>query len=152
VLQSVDLGDLFGRGWLPRGGQTCTGAFAAAWPQPGSGGTGDVTVELWSGSAKVIVPGSDTIGSTCVSLGSKGLAESFYLGHLVVVAGPGVVTVEVHSGSTLVGQRKVAPTEGSLFQVADLGALPGNQTTYEVVARDVSGHVVDRDEFSLVGH
>ncbi len=130
MLQSVDLGDRFGSGWLPAGGKSAAASLrrtaTGTWPQPGSGDTGGVSVELWSSSAKVTVTGSDTVGSTCLGLGPGALAGSVSLGgHLVVVAGPGVVTVELRStsGATVPGSsRKVAPTTGSPFQVADLPA------------------------------
>ena len=156
VLQSVDLGDRFGNGWLPAGGKACPGTVTATWPQPGSGDTGGVSVELWSSSAKVIVTGSDTVGSTCLGLGPGALAGSVSLGgHLVVVAGPGVVTVELRSmsGATVPGSsRKVAPTTGSPFQVADLPQPPSDRAGYRIVALDVTGQVVDRADYSTVAN
>ena len=67
--------------------------------------------------------------------------------HLVVVAGPGVVTVELRSpsGTTVAGSsRKVAPSARSPFQVADLPVPPPDPAGYRLVALDVSGQVVDR--------
>jgi hypothetical protein len=155
VLQSLNLGDRFGAGWLPRGGKNCQGAVAATWPQPGSGYTGGVSVELWSSSAEVMVTGLDTFGTTCLGLGASTLAGSISLGgHLVVVAGPGVVTVELRStsGATVPGSsRKVAPTTGSPFQVVDLPEPPSDRDGYRIVALDVSGQVVDRADYSNYG-
>ena len=153
VLQSVDLGDRFGSGWLPAGGKACAGTATGTWPQPGSGDTGGVSVALWSSSAKVTVTGSDTVGSTCLDLGPGALAGSVSLGgHLVVVAGPGVVTVELRStsGATVPGSsRKVAPAARSPFQVADLPVPPPDPAGYRIVALDVSGQVVDRTDISV---
>lgn len=156
VLQSVDLGDRFGNEWLPQGGKTCAGTATGTWPQPGSGDTGGVSAELWSSSAKVTVTGSDTVGSTCLDLGPGALAGSVSLGgHLVVVAGPGVVTVELRSmsGATVPGSsRKVAPTTSSPFQVADLPQPPSDRAGYRIVALDVTGQVVDRADYSTVAN
>jgi hypothetical protein len=155
VLQSVDLADRLGTGWLPPGGKHCAGSAAGTWPQPGSGDPGGVSVALWSSSAEVtVVAGSDTVGTTCLGLRSGALAGSVSLGgHLVVVAGPGVVTVELRttSGATVPGSsRKVAPTTRSPFQVADLPEPPSGGVGYRIVALDVTGQVVDRTDYSTV--
>ncbi|MCY7374005.1 MAG: hypothetical protein LH461_09970, partial [Spirochaetaceae bacterium] len=150
VLQAVDLGARFGDDWLPRGGKTCDGTATAPWPQPGSDGPSDLTVDLWNASARVTTRTPDT--STCLSLRPSALAGSITVaGRLVLVTGPEVVTVEVRSGTSMVGGRvKVMPTTGSPFQLADLPEPPPD--FYRIVARDVSGQVVDQTDFSNVGH
>jgi hypothetical protein len=94
VLQAVDLQSRFGDDWLPRAGRTCAGAVTATWHEALSGGTGDVSVVLWSGSVKVTVAESDTVGSTCLELGQGPLAGSTNLGGTLVVA---IVAPEVQS-------------------------------------------------------
>ena len=59
VLQSVDLGDAVRQRLAAAGRQACTRTATGTWPQPGSGDTGGVSVELRSSSAKVTVTGSD---------------------------------------------------------------------------------------------
>jgi hypothetical protein len=57
------------------------------------------------------------------------------------------------SGARVAGSsRKVAPSAGSPFQVADLPDPPPDPAGYRIVALDVSGQVVDRTDFSNVGH
>ena len=154
VLQSVDLGHAFGSGWLPPGGRSCTGTATGTWPQPGSGSTGGVSVDLWSGSASVTLHTPGGGGSTCLDLGPGALSGSLALAdHLVVVAGPGVVTVELRhpSGATVAGSsRKVAPSARSPFQVADLPVPPPDAAGYQLVALDVGGQVVDQVDVSSV--
>jgi len=153
VLQSVDLGHAFGSGWLPPGGRSCTGSATGVWPKPGSGRTGDWSVDLWSGSASVTLRTPGGGSSTCLDLGPGALAGSLALAdHLVVVAGPGVVTVELRSpsGTTVTGSsRKVSQAARSPFQVADL-PVPPDAVDYQLVALDVSGEVVDRTDLSSV--
>ena len=145
VLQSVDLGDLFGRGWLPRGGQTCSGAFAAAWPQPGSGGTGDVTVELWSGSAKVIVTGSDTVATGCISLQRTVQGVTSGPRDVVVLVAPEVamLTVQDPAGGIATTTQPTA-LQGSLWKVAALHLDRDIPSSAVVLARDASDHVLQR--------
>ena len=156
VLQGIDLGDRFGSDWLPHGSKSCAGTVTGRWPQPGSGGAGDVAVVLWGASAKVTINGTDTVASTCLGLGPGALAGSMdAAGHIVVVTGPEVVTVELRSlsGATVAGSsRKVAPSAGSPFQVADLPDPPPNPAGYRIVALDVTDQVVDRTDFSSDGH
>jgi hypothetical protein len=55
------------------------------------------------------------------------------------------------SGATVAGNsRKVSPSAGSPFQVADLPEPP--PAGYRIVALDFSGQVVDQTDFSNVGH
>jgi hypothetical protein len=146
VLQSVDLGDAFGSDWLPPGGRSCSGAATGTWPQPGSGGTGDVSVSLWSGSAQVSDIGQQGVGSSCLRLESGALAGTVgFDDHVIVVTGPEVVTVEWRSsGTTVAGSsRKVAPSATSPFQVADVPVSPQLPPDARLVALDVTGHVVD---------
>jgi hypothetical protein len=154
VLQSLDLGDRVGAGWLPSGGN-CVGTATGTWPQPGSGGTGALSVDLWSASASVTLRTPNTSGSTCLGLGPGALAGSLVVAdHLVVVAGPGVVTVELStsSGDRVPGSsRKVAPSAGSLFQVADLPVPAPDPAGYHIVALDVSGRVLNRTDVTIVG-
>lgn len=154
VLQSVNLADRFGTSWLPRGGSGCTGTATGSWPQPGTGSTGGVRVALWSASAFVTFssPSSDSSGSTCVALKPRSLAGALDVaGHVVVVTGPAVVTVELRSssGATVAGSsRKVSPSDRSPFQVADLPEpAPGS---YRLVALDGQGQVLDQADFSPV--
>jgi hypothetical protein len=148
VLQAVDLGHFFGHGWLPRGGKTCSGAPTGTWPQPGTGDTGGVGVALWGASASVSLPGTE--GTTCIALGQGSLAGLLRrAGHVVVVTGPEVVTVELRTAeeaSVPGSSRKVAPSAMSPFQVADVPEPPRNGAGYRIVALDVSGHAVDSKE------
>ena len=87
-----------------------------------------------------------------MTLGSGALAGSLTVaGHVVVVTGPEIVTVELRStsGTTVAGSsRKVAPSAGSPFQLADLPQpAPGE---YVLVALDASGDVVGHTGFSSV--
>ena len=73
----------------------------------------------------------------------------------MVVAGPGVVTVELRrtSGATVPGSsRKVAPAARSPFQVADLPVPAPDPAGYRIVALDVTGQVVDRADYSTVAN
>ena len=70
----------------------------------------------------------------------------------MVVAGPGVVTVEIRlmSGRELnSSQQKVAPTSGSIFQLAVLPDPPPG--SYRVLARDLTRRVIDTADYSSVG-
>ncbi|HEX7189492.1 MAG TPA: hypothetical protein VF423_14825 [Actinomycetes bacterium] len=146
-LQSVDLVDRFGDGWLPRGGKTCTGAATATWRQPRRGGTGDdVSVVLWSGSVKVTLAESDTAGSTCLGLGPSPLAASTPLdAHLVVaVIAPEAEFYEVRQPPPGL-QTALYPVSGTPWQV--LVASVPQQSTFgdtEIVVLDSSDGVLDR--------
>jgi hypothetical protein len=154
ILQSVDLGDRFGTGWLPRGGGACAGTATGTWPQPGTGRTGPVTVSLWSGSASVKFRTPNAGGSTCLALGPGALAGSLSVAdHVVVVVGPEISTVELRSSSGAAvprGSSKVAPSAGSPFQLADLPVPPPDPAGYRIVALDVTGTVVDQADFTGV--
>ena len=93
-LQAIDIQHRFGDDWLPGGGKTCAGDVAATWHEADAGGTGDVSVVLWSGSAKVTAAEADTVGSACLELGPGPLGGSTNLGGNLVVA---VVAPEVQS-------------------------------------------------------
>ena len=134
--------------WLPRGGQACAGAVAATWPPPGAGETGgDVSVVLWSGSAKATVAESDAVGSTCLELGPGPLAGSTSFGSDVVVAivAPEVASYRVEQGP-VGSQANLNSVTGTPWQV--LVASVPEQSTFgdaQLVLLDNSERELDRE-------
>jgi hypothetical protein len=151
VLQAVDLPSMFGRSWsgpdsvCAHPGSTGGGR----WPIPGSGAPNDVSLGL--GGAEALVSTRTSAGaieSTCLDLGPTSLAGWIDVARTFVgVAGPEVALIQIRRGTTVVSQVKASNSQGTQFQVAVLRDLPTDLRGTEVVAVDVTGHVIDRVDY-----
>ncbi|MDQ1599462.1 MAG: hypothetical protein QOD68_936, partial [Actinomycetota bacterium] len=144
VLQALDLSERSGTGWLPDGEKHCEGAFSASWPNGGT--AGDVDVELWSASAKVIVTGSDTVATECIGLQRTVQGVTSRPHDLVFLVAPEVAMITVLDPAGGMGAWSVmpAPVQGSLWEVAALHIDQDVPSSAVVLVRDATDHDLQR--------